>query len=144
SLSYDGDVTVALLPAPRIKIDNVRLTDADGRLLASARQFRGQLQVAPLLWGRLALSDVTLVEPAFRGPQPGASLGSVGAGATQAFAALRRRASAGEATPRRMTLVAGALLQADGKPAPISNINASITWPSADAGISVAGAATIA
>lgn len=60
-----GRTTLALLPRPRIKISDVVIRDADGKLRISAGVLRGDLRILPILAGRLELVSAVLVDPDF-------------------------------------------------------------------------------
>ncbi|GGC57114.1 cell envelope biogenesis protein AsmA [Chelatococcus reniformis] len=62
-LAVEGRTTLAFLPAPRIKMEEVALRSEDGRVRLRTSQFRGEVRLLPLLRGELELSDVTLFEP---------------------------------------------------------------------------------
>ncbi len=62
-LKVDGATTIALLPVPRVKMEDVVFTTFDGDVALRARQMRGELRWLPLIAGRVELSDATLLEP---------------------------------------------------------------------------------
>ena len=59
-LQVAGRTVIAFLPVPRIKFENVSIYGADGAPLTRGGELRGQLAVAPLLLGRIALDEVSL------------------------------------------------------------------------------------
>ena len=58
-----GRSTFALLPRPRIKLEDVTFSAPDGALLLRADVVKGELRILPLLTGRLELSSVSLISP---------------------------------------------------------------------------------
>ncbi len=61
--SFDGRTVLALLPRPRVKIENVTLRDRGGNLRIEAAQVHGELRLLPMLAGRLELASATLASP---------------------------------------------------------------------------------
>ncbi len=58
-----GRASFAVLPRPRIKIENVLISDDKGALVIHADVLRGNLRLWPLLSGRMELSSVQLDQP---------------------------------------------------------------------------------
>lgn len=58
-----GRATFALLPRPRIKLENVAFSAPDGAVALHAGIIKGDLRILPLLTGRLELSSITLFSP---------------------------------------------------------------------------------
>ncbi|MDJ1159945.1 AsmA family protein [Chelatococcus sp. SYSU_G07232] len=67
-LLVEGRATFALLPVPRIKLEEVTLVRPDGETAIRAEQLRGELRLLPLVAGQIELDEVTLVEPRIRLP----------------------------------------------------------------------------
>src|SRR5207253_6713641 len=61
-----GRTTVALLPVPRLKFENVTLAGAGGLPLIEGGQLRGDLRLLPMLIGQVELSELSLNEPRIR------------------------------------------------------------------------------
>jgi len=59
-LQVRGRTTLAVLPVPRVKFEDVRLSSADGAVAIEGGTIRGELRLLPLLVGRVELSDVAL------------------------------------------------------------------------------------
>ncbi len=55
-----GRATFALLPRPRIKIEDVTIRDGDERLLIKSAFLRGNLRLLPMLAGRMEVSSIAL------------------------------------------------------------------------------------
>jgi AsmA protein len=63
-LKVDGRATFALLPLPRIKLENATFFDGAGaEAVVRASQLRGELRLLPLLAGQIEIADATLLEP---------------------------------------------------------------------------------
>jgi hypothetical protein len=65
-LTIDGDVHLAVLPAPAFSADRVRLANVAGGsepTMAELRELRVRIALLPLLGGRLQVESVSLVEP---------------------------------------------------------------------------------
>jgi AsmA protein len=142
ALKVDGATTIALLPVPRVKMDDVAFTTLDGDVALKARQMRGALRWLPLIAGRVELSDATLLEPSIiTVDAKGASLWRVAADR------LAQQIDAGRSGGirhhvGRLMIVAGNVADAgsDGNTNRVlSNINAVMTWPLPSRSIDVAG-----
>ncbi|WP_169728837.1 AsmA family protein [Salinarimonas rosea] len=62
SLPVAGRTTVAFLPSPRVKFEDVRLADAAGTPLIEGGALRGRLAWGPLVLGRIRLTEVSLAQ----------------------------------------------------------------------------------
>jgi AsmA protein len=62
----DGRAVFALLPRPRIKIENIRIHDPSGSLQIDADFLRGNLRILPMFAGRLEITSAALVAPRMR------------------------------------------------------------------------------
>jgi uncharacterized protein involved in outer membrane biogenesis len=65
-LIIDGDIGLALLPAPALSVENVRLANAPGGsdpTMVALRALKVRVAVLPLLQGRIQVDRVELVEP---------------------------------------------------------------------------------
>ncbi len=58
----NGRATLALLPRPRIKIEDVTIHDREGKLLIKSAALRGNLRVLPAFAGRMELSSLSLAD----------------------------------------------------------------------------------
>ena len=108
-VAASGRSAIALLPVPRIKVSHVTLTGPDGNPVLSNTQFRGELDIASLLTGTLAVDDLTV-----RGGRLSLALPTLGEAPWLALLAhLRTGAStpSGGARPvlRRLTLAGVAI-----------------------------------
>lgn len=65
-LRIDGAFTLEMLPQPRLTARGVSIGDAGDGFAGSAQEIRLGLALAPLLRGRLVVTDLTLVAPRFR------------------------------------------------------------------------------
>jgi len=138
-LEVRGAVTLAVLPAPRIKFDDIVLSTADGATQVVARQLRGQLQLAPLLSGRFVLADAALVDPVARAGDARISGERIWSGLLAQFAGIYRRASSGAPHLNRLTVIGGTVTDAGGERPLAGNINATLAWSSPDAALSLSG-----
>src|SRR5918911_5443829 len=59
-LSVAGRSTIALLPVPRLKFENVTLTASDGTPVVRGGWLRAEFRVRPLLTGNLDISELSL------------------------------------------------------------------------------------
>jgi uncharacterized protein involved in outer membrane biogenesis len=65
-LAIEGDVHLAVLPAPALSVDKVRLANLDGGsepTMAELNELRVRIALWPLLRGRMQVESVSLVEP---------------------------------------------------------------------------------
>lgn len=128
-LRVDGRSTIAFLPVPRIKFEEIALGTLDGQAIASGGQLRGELQVLPLLAGRLELAELSL---------NGARI-AADSKASWAGPARRVRARLGEAAPpfhiRRLVLTGATVVlpdPGDGSDPVLRDVELLATWPKAD------------
>src|SRR5215210_5282450 len=59
-LTVAGRSTIALLPVPRLKFEDIALASPEGTPLVRGGQLRGEFSILPLLVGRIELSDLSL------------------------------------------------------------------------------------
>ena len=59
-LAVKGRTTIALLPVPRMKFENVALAVPGSPPLVAAEQLRSEFRIWPLLIGRIELAEVAL------------------------------------------------------------------------------------
>src|SRR3954451_18972073 len=59
-LRVAGRSTVALLPVPRLKFDDVTIANRDGVPIVRGGQLRGEFRLVPLLAGRMELAEASL------------------------------------------------------------------------------------
>ena len=74
-----GRTTFALLPRPRIKIEDVSIRDRDGKLAISAGTLRGDLRILPAFAGRMEVASLSLAAPSIDVDLEGKLLTSEGA-----------------------------------------------------------------
>jgi AsmA protein len=129
-LRVDGRSTVAFLPVPRIKFEEVALSTADGASVVRGGQLRGELRLLPLLTGRLELSELSLA-----GAYVAADAKGLWSGPAQ-----RVRARLGEASPplhiRRLILTGATLALPNpghGVDMELRNVDLLANWPRPDA-----------
>jgi AsmA protein len=138
-LEVEGRGTIALLPAPRVKFNDISLS-AGGTQIASGGQLRGELRLWPLLAARLEISGVALT-----GTRIEIEHDEKGGSAWDDLAArLRAHAEGSEQRPhlRRLTLIRSDLAYKDrqsGAETEVKGINLVINWPSRDQPASMSG-----
>ena len=74
-----GRTTLALLPRPRIKIEEVTIQDREGKLLVKSGVVRGNLRILPAFAGRMEVSSLSLTAPEIDIDLDGKPLSSQGA-----------------------------------------------------------------
>ncbi|NQV55350.1 MAG: AsmA family protein [Rhodospirillales bacterium] len=65
-VDIDGDISISLLPAPRLVIENARLANVEGASSAdmvTLKRLEVRIALAPLLGGRVRVNSVKLIEP---------------------------------------------------------------------------------
>jgi AsmA protein len=142
ALKVDGPTTIALLPVPRVKMDDVVFTTLDGDVALRARQMRGELRWLPLIAGRIELSDATLLEPSILTVDArGASVWRVAADRLAQQIDVGRSGGIRHHVGRVM-IVAGKVedVGSDGNSNHLlTNINAVMSWPLPTRNMDVAG-----
>ena len=78
----------ALLPRPRVEIDDVSIIDDEGAVSLKARAMRGYLRIPALLTGRLQLAEATLLDPVLTIEAEGGRTPKLGGALARASAAL--------------------------------------------------------
>ena len=89
----NGRTTLALLPRPRIKIEEVTIQDREGKLLIRSGVVRGNLRILPAFAGRMEVSSLSLTAATIDIDLDGKPLSSEGAIAR----AIEARSETGEA-----------------------------------------------
>jgi AsmA protein len=128
-LRVGGRSTVAFLPVPRVKFEEIELSTVDGTAIARGGQLRGELRILPLLTGRLQLAELSLtgttITAASKDPWTGP--------------AKRVRARLGERAPplhiRRLILTGATVTlpdPVDGSEAVLRNVDVLANWPRSD------------
>src|SRR3954452_9653641 len=59
-LTVRGRSTVAVLPVPRLKFDDVTIANRAGVAIVRGGQLRGEFRMLPLLTGRMELAEVSV------------------------------------------------------------------------------------
>ena len=138
-LAVHGPATLALLPVPRLKLEDVEVTDASGRFDARSALLRVELRPGPLALMRVRIAELTVAGAA----------GTVrldGAGPDLAATILRglRRGSDAEVGSRIERLIVRASLltlvrtDREGR-AEISDLDAVVRWPDPNGDLDVVG-----
>lgn len=126
-----GRSTFSLLPRPHIAIDSIAFADPAGALTIQADRLDGNVQIFPLIAGRLQIADVTLVRPQIEIDVDGKPMSSAGA-AVRAAAARPATPEAEKADRARLgavSIVGGAAhIKSGGRSETLSNIDATLDW----------------
>jgi AsmA protein len=115
----EGRSTLALLPIPRVKFENVALSFPDQAARADGGTLRGELRLLPLLFGRIELAEVALNDTKI----------------TASYRKLRSldwpgilKDRAEEPYARRLIVVASSLQWTDVKDGTLDKIHAVVSW----------------
>lgn len=140
-LTAAGRSTIALLPVPRLKLEDVALTTAEGTALVRGGHLRGELGILPLLVGRIELSEVSL-----HGSRIDVELDATGQTAWSAPVDKLRAGVADVAAPAphvgRLIVTGSYLVFRDARTdaeAVIRDINLTASWPALAGAVNVAG-----
>jgi len=129
-----GRTTLALLPRPRIKIEDVTIRDRDGKLLIKSAALRGNLRILPAFAGRMEVSSVSLAAPDIDIDLDGQPLSGEGAiaRAIEARPETREAATADKARLASVSIHGGnaRLSRAGAVVSALSNIEATLDWRS--------------
>lgn len=125
-----GRSTFAVLPIPRVKLEEITLRTPDGALEADGGTLRGELRLLPLLVGRIELAEVTLSETRVTGSY-------------QALQSLKWDDLFGKSLDstyaRRLILARSSIRWTDLKDAALEQVNVVATWSGGEAPLQVAG-----
>ncbi|WP_046864938.1 AsmA family protein [Microvirga massiliensis] len=130
-----GRSTIAILPIPRVKFENVRIAARDGSIKAEGGTLRGELRWLPLLAGRIEVDEIALADAridiagAVQAPNPISAL--------RAFFIAERPGK----PVRRLILTGSTLRWAPGWDGALENLQTVANWYTSDERIVLAGAA---
>lgn len=139
-LVVKGRTTVALLPVPRLKFENVSLAAPGAVPLVEAAQMRGELRVLPLLIGNFDLTEVSLNEARAR-----IEIEADGSTAWDLAAAYQRERIGARQTTRhirRLVLTNSSVMISDRATAfetQLTNVNIVANWPALDGVLDLTG-----
>ena len=124
-LEVRGRSTLAILPIPRVKFENVTLSSKDRSVTVEGGTMRGEVRLLPLVFGRIELSDIAI---------SGSRLGVQGD-----WARWLAEISAGrpEARLRRLVVTGSSLRGPDS--GILDDINVVVTWPGGESRLDLAG-----
>ncbi len=129
-----GRTTLALLPRPRIKIEDVTIRDREGKLLIRSAALRGNLRILPAFAGRMEASSISLAAPEIDIDLDGKPLSGEGAiaRAIEARSETSEAASADRARLASVSLHGGTarLTRAGAVVSALDNIEATLDWRS--------------
>ncbi|HEX2552955.1 MAG TPA: AsmA family protein [Microvirga sp.] len=124
-----GRSTIALLPMPRVKFQDVTIRSPEGAVLAEGGTLRGQLELLPLLLGQAELAEVSLTDSRITVAVPAAGL------VESSLAAFLRTHGPGRARDlphvRRVRLVNSSIRFPGGTP-PVDSATLTLDWPDPD------------
>ncbi len=140
----EGKATFAVLPRPRIKLENVIISDENGALVINSGVLKGNLRLLPLLAGRMELASVQLISPEIAYDHHDAPISRRGAiaRASDALPATPEAAGADEARLGTISIVDGAArvkTRGATESVVIDNINLTLDWPRLSAPASLNG-----
>lgn len=141
TLTTKGRATIAFLPVPRVKIEDVAFASSSGEPLAHARSLRGDIRILSLLAGRIEVSGLHLYEPRMNATWDGSSVGGVG----DIWRRFTNPATLSSGQLERISLIGGgaSLRTASGDViGEARNINVVITPPTRDSGTIASGSVT--
>jgi AsmA protein len=134
SLEVRGRSTLAILPVPRVKFDDVTLVAADRSVTAQGGTLRGELRLLPLLLGRVELAEVGLshskiaIDGQFSRFLDWA----------QAFAVLKEKATKGSLV-RRLVVTASSVRWSEDWDGSFDDVGLVFSWPDTSESLEVAG-----
>lgn len=142
--SAEGKATFAVLPRPRIKLENVIISDDNGALVINSDVLKGNLRILPLLAGRMELASVQLISPDIAYDHHDAPISRQGAiaRASDALPATPEAAGADQARLGTISIIDGtARIKTRGAKdsLTIDDINLTLDWPRLSAPASLNG-----
>ena len=140
-LTVSGRSTIAFLPVPRLKFEDVALADADGAPLVRGGRLRGEFRIVRLLAGTVELSELAL-----DGARIDVDLDAAGRTAWTVPLERVKAAPADSNRPvphlRRLSVAGSHLVLRDrrsDREAVVRDINLTVTWPAAESAAEVQG-----
>ena len=133
-LTVAGRSTVALLPVPRLKFENVALSSGGPDPIVRAEILRGEFRLLPLVMGRIELSEVALTGASIKIDLDAEGRSGWDRVATVLLGRVGGQRSANQHV-RRVILANAALSYRDqrsGFETRASEINAVVNWPASD------------
>jgi AsmA protein len=140
----EGKASFAVLPRPRIKLENVIISDGKGALVIHSDILRGHLRLWPLLQGRMELTSVQLISPEISFDYEGRAFSRLGAIARAAEAA-----PASDEAKRADATRVGTISIIDGtarfqqlgasRSVTLDKVNLTLDWPQVSAPLSLNG-----
>jgi AsmA protein len=124
-LEVRGRSTLAILPVPRVKFEDVTLSSKDRSVTVEGGTIRGEVRLLPLVFGRIELSDIAI---------SGSRLGVQGDW-TRWLTELSARRPEGRL--RRLVVTGSSLRGPDS--GILEDVNVVVTWPGGDSRLDIAG-----
>lgn len=142
NLTAVGRHTIALLPVPRLKFEDITIETSEGVPIAQGGQLRGEFRIVPLLIGRLELSEVWL-----NGSRVNVEIDESGRSSLDEVVARLREEAKGKARSthiRRLGMTGVQIVVHDRRrntPVTIHDVNVVANWPRPEAPLAVTGSA---
>lgn len=142
-----GRATFAVLPRPRIKLENVTISDENGALVVDTGILKGDLRILPLIAGRMELASLLLISPNITYDLDSEPLHKSGAiaRASETLPSTPEAAGADEARLGVVSISDGTIRlksKSQGIDATIDDVNLTLDWPRLSAPASLNGSLT--
>lgn len=129
-----GRATFAVLPRPRIKLENVTISDENGSLIIDTDILKGDLRLLPLIAGRMELASLLLISPTITYDLDGEALRKSGAlaRASETLPSTPEAAGADEARLGIISIadgIAHVVSKANQIDTTVGDINLTLDWP---------------
>ncbi|MBM6594291.1 AsmA family protein [Microvirga pudoricolor] len=134
AMNVAGRSTIAFLPVPRVKFEDVSLASAGREVTTEGGTLRAELRLWPLLVGRIELSEASLTDTRVQ-------VAPERARAFDWVKALAARQDKPQDVPR-LVLAASSIRWADGRDGQVEDVNAVMNWPDTSDTLDVVGSAT--
>jgi AsmA protein len=130
----EGRSTIAVLPLPRVKFENVSLTSAGREIRVDGATLRAELRLWPLLLGRVELSDASL-----HGARVNAAATSLAGVDWRSL--LNHRDDSPQEIPR-VVLTSSSIRWAEGDDGVLDDVNLVASWPDTGKAFELVGSAS--
>src|SRR4051794_33149149 len=133
-LKVRGRGTIALLPMPRVKFEDVTLTSADDRVKSEGGTLRAELRLLPFMVGRVELSEISLSDAKMT-----ASLEKIRA---MDWVKLLPTQDSSPLRLPRVILTSTSIRWADLPQGKLDDVNVVVNWPDTGRALEMAGSAS--
>lgn len=131
-LKVEGRSTFAILPTPRVKLENVKLMAPNRAVTVDGGTLRGELRILPLILGRLEISEIALSNAAITASSE--ALQAIHWADLLADSPNTRQA-------RRLVIVSSSLRWTDLQDVDLERVNLLVNWEGANQPLYAAGTA---